>query len=99
MPSKNGPRISRRAWITTASGVVAAGLIKTQADALRLAAQEAPLQTPDPTKVPGRFTSEVGRRATGEQPRRLARAQALSSSSQSPLQDLMGIITPADLHF
>jgi sulfane dehydrogenase subunit SoxC len=99
MPEKNGPRISRRAWITTASGVVAAGLIKTQADAMRLVAQEAPLQTPDPTKVPGRFTSEVGRRATGEQPRRLARTQALSSSSQSPLQDLMGIITPADLHF
>ncbi|MBM4183192.1 MAG: sulfite dehydrogenase [Gemmatimonadetes bacterium] len=99
MSEKHGPRLSRRAWITTTSGVVAAGLIKTQADALRLDAQTAPLQTPDPTKVPGRFTSEVGRRAVGEQPRRLARAQALSSSAQSPLQDLMGIITPADLHF
>jgi sulfane dehydrogenase subunit SoxC len=98
-PEQPKPRISRRAWLTTASGVVAAGLIKTQQDAVRLEAQSAPLQTADPTKVPGRFTSEVGRRATGEQPRRLARAQALSASSQSPLQDLMGIITPADLHF
>ncbi len=99
MTEERGSRISRRTWITTASGVVAAGLIKTQADALRLDAQVPPLQSPDPTKVPGRFTSEVGRRATGEQPRRFARAQALSSASLSPLQDLMGIITPADLHF
>lgn len=99
MAHEKAPRISRRAWIATTSGVVAAGLIKTQADALRLDAQTPPLQSPDPTKVPGRFTSQVGRRATGEEPRRLARTQALSSSSQSPLQDLMGIITPADLHF
>jgi len=97
-----GPRrrISRRAWIAGATGAVAAGLVKTRADALSLVAQEAPARAAvDPTKVPGRFTSEVGRRATGEQPRRLARTQALSSSSQSPLQDLMGIVTPSDLHF
>ncbi|MEQ1855246.1 MAG: sulfite dehydrogenase [Longimicrobiales bacterium] len=99
MTEERGSRISRRTWITTASGVVAAGLIKTQADALRLDAQVPPLQSTDPTKVPGRFTSEVGRRAAGEQPRRSARAQALSSASQTPLQDLMGIVTPADLHF
>jgi sulfane dehydrogenase subunit SoxC len=99
-PRRFSGRISRRAWIAGASGAVAAGLVKTRADALSLVAQEAPARTAvDPTKVPGRFTSEVGRRATGEQPRRLARTQALSSSSQSPLQDLMGIVTPSDLHF
>ena len=92
-------RLSRRAWITTTSGVVAAGLLKTQADAVKLVAQEAPVPPQDPTKVPGRPVSQLGQRAPAEQPRRLMRAPALSSSSRSPLQDLMGTITPADLHF
>jgi sulfane dehydrogenase subunit SoxC len=98
MPRNEGSRISRRAWITTTSGVIAAGLIKTQSDAVKLLAQEAP-SVPASVRVPGRFTSEVGQRAAAEQPRRLARVQALSSSSQAPLADLMGIITPSDLHF
>lgn len=96
MPRDERPSISRRAWITTTSGVIAAGLVKTQTDAVRLDAQEAPS---DPTKVPGRLVSELGSRAPGEQPKRLVRAQALSSSSRSPLADLMGTLTPADLHF
>ena len=92
-------KLSRRAWFTTTSGVIAAGLLRTQVDAVRLAAQEAPDVVPDPSKVPGRPTSEVGTRAPGEQPRRLVRNQELSSSSRTPLQELNGIITPADLHF
>lgn len=93
-------RVSRRAWIATASGAVAAALIRTQSDAVRLEAQEqGPLAAPDPTRVPGRFTSEVGSRAPEVRPRRLARTQSLSSASQSPLADLMGIVTPSDLHF
>ena len=102
----SGP-LSRRAWLTTTSGVIAAGLLKTQADALHLEAREAPssgsalaAQAPqDPTSIPGRLVSELGSRAPAEQPRRLLRAQAISSSSRTPLQDLMGIMTPADLHF
>ena len=97
MPMPDGPNLSRRAWITTTSGVVAAGLVKTQADAVKLAAQQ--VASPDPTKVPGRLVSEVGTRAPGEDPRRLLRTEALSSSSRTPLQDLMGVITPSDLHF
>ena len=96
MPSAKTPKLSRRTWITTTSGVIAAGLVKTQADAIQLIAQEAPT---DPTKVPGRLVSEVGSRAPSEQPKRLIRAPALSSSSRTPLADLMGTITPADLHF
>ena len=99
MSGPKDSRISRRAWITTTSAVVGAGLLKTQADAVKLVAQEAPTAIQDPTKVPGRFVSELGQRAPAEQPRRLARRQALSSSSRSPLQDLVGTITPADLHF
>ena len=91
--------LSRRAWLTTTSGVIAAGLLKTQADAIKLTAQEAPAARAAASLVPGRLVSEVGRRAPGEQPRRLLRAEALSSSSRTPLQDLHGIITPSDLHF
>lgn len=90
---------SRRAWLTTTSGVIAAGLLRTQTDAVRLEAQEAQEGLRDPSKVPGRPTSEVGARAPGEQPSRLVRNQNLSSSSRTPLQDLNGTITPADLHF
>ena len=96
MPRAESPKLSRRAWITTTSGVIAAGLVKTQADAIQLVAQEAP---GDPTKVPGRLVSELGSRAPTEKPKRLIRAPALSSSSRTPLADLMGTITPADLHF
>ena len=92
-------KLSRRAWLTTTSGVVAAGLLRTQADVMRLGAQEAPASPPDPSKAPGRPTSEVGVRAPGEQLRRLVRNREPSSSSRTPLQDLNGIITPADLHF
>lgn len=99
MSSPEWPRLSRRQWVTTASGVIAAGLIKTQADAVTLMAQEAQVQAQDPTKVLGRFVSELGERAPGEKPRRLVRANAPASSSRTPLQDLYGIITPADLHF
>jgi sulfane dehydrogenase subunit SoxC len=89
--------LSRRAWIATTSGVIAAGVIKTQTDAVRLVAQDVPPS--DPTRVPGRVVSELGMRAQAEQPRRLVRMPALSASSRTPLQDLRGIITPADLHF
>jgi sulfane dehydrogenase subunit SoxC len=98
MQPTDGPRLSRRAWLTTASGLVAAGLLRTQSDAIRLAAQ-VPAGLPDPTKVPGHSITEVGQRAPGEQLTRLVRSQELSSSSRTPLQDLHGIITPSDLHF
>ena len=68
MASNNGTSLSRRAWIATTGGVVAAGLIKTQADAVKLVAQEAPAAGQDPTKVPGRFTSELGSRAPASSP-------------------------------
>jgi sulfane dehydrogenase subunit SoxC len=101
MPREERSSLSRRAWITTTSGVIAAGLVKTQADAIRLVAQEAPTTgaAGDPTKVPGRLVSELGSRAAAERPRRLVRAEALSSSSRTPLAELMGTITPSDLHF
>ena len=99
MAHEGSPRLSRRAWLAAASGTATTGLVMTRWDALKATAQEASPTAADPTKIPGRFVSEVGTRAPGEQPRRLVRTLALSSSSRTPLQDLHGTITPSDLHF
>ena len=102
MSPRDGSPLSRRAWLTTTTGVIAAGLLKTQADAFRLDAQEVPGTSPQEfTRVADRLVTEVGSRAPGEQPKRFLRPSDtnLSSSSRSPLQDFHGIITPADLHF
>ncbi|HEX3866098.1 MAG TPA: sulfite dehydrogenase [Gemmatimonadaceae bacterium] len=50
---------------------------------------------PDPTKIQGRAPNEVGQRSSFERPRRKAGA----TSSQTPLDDLHGEITPSDLHY
>lgn len=46
-----------------------------------------------------RLASELGTRAPQESPRRLVTRTDPAASSLTPLQDLNGIITPADLHF
>ena len=94
-------RLSRRAMLGATGGLIAGGLLKTQAHALSLGdAQLAPQQaTLDPTKVLGRGTSSLGQRAPGEQPRREGMRPGPSSSSFTPIHELRGIITPADLHF
>src|SRR2546422_5356335 len=53
---------------------------------------------PDPTKVPGAPLSELGQRSPFERPRRIAVGSG-QGSSLAPLQHLVGIVTPADLHF
>jgi sulfane dehydrogenase subunit SoxC len=90
--------MNRRGWMAaTVSGVVGAGLVRTRFDAIDLLAQQAP--SSDPTKVMGRLVSDLGARAASEQPRRQVGARAPSSASRTPIGDLHGIITPADLHF
>ena len=66
--------ISRRAMLGATGGLIAGGLLKTQADALTVAEETVSQQAPpsDPTKMMGGPTSELGQRAPGEQPRRLA---------------------------
>ncbi|MFD2965764.1 sulfite dehydrogenase [Sphingobacterium bambusae] len=49
----------------------------------------------DPSKVQGGPTGEVGYRSAFESPKKLTS----STASRTPLQDLYGTITPADLHF
>ena len=99
--SQGSPKISRRAMLAGAAGAVGGVLLKTASAAVKATplAEAAPQQVPpDPTRVLGRFPSELGRRSPFEQPRRLA-GRAPSSASLTPLQDLNGILTPADLHF
>lgn len=89
-------RISRRAALVAgAAGAVGAarGLAGQSAD------QPARIRVPDdPTKVQGPNGTEVGSRSPFEQPKRVSLNER-RTSSQTPLQDLDGIITPADLHF
>lgn len=79
-------KVTRRDLIAGAAGAVALG-------ASARAQSPAPA---DPSKVRGAPPRAVGQRAAAARPQRIVRGQAVSST---PHQDLMGIITPSDLHF
>jgi sulfane dehydrogenase subunit SoxC len=53
-------------------------------------------QTLDPTRVRGKPPRAAGQRAPAEKPQRLVRG---GNSSGTPHQELVGTITPSDLHF
>ena len=79
--------ISRRDLLTSAAAALAAGATGRAQGA----------QPPaDPTRVRGRNARSLGQRAQTEALQRVARG---ATASGTPHQDLMGIITPADLHF
>src|SRR5687768_11109625 len=83
--------------------VLAAGTAGLVGAALPVAGQNAdqaarPKVPADPTKVQGPLATDVGQRSPFEQPKRVS-LNPRRTSSQTPLQDLDGIITPADLHF
>ncbi len=77
-------KVTRRDLIAGAAGAVALG---------RTVRAQTP---PDPTKARGPGPRAVGDRAATARVQRIVRGQAVSST---PHQDLMGIITPSDLHF
>ncbi len=76
-------KISRRAILAGAAGAVATGSAAAQT-------------VRDPTKVRGRPPSVNGQRAGTVKLERLVRG---GNSSGTPHQDLLGTITPSDLHF
>jgi sulfane dehydrogenase subunit SoxC len=76
-------KISRRAVLAGAAGVAAAGSAAAQT-------------VRDPTKVRGRPPSANGQRAGAVKLQRIVRG---GNSSGTPHQDLVGTITPSDLHF
>jgi sulfane dehydrogenase subunit SoxC len=76
-------KVSRRALLAGAAGAAA-----TRASAAQTVR--------DPTKVRGKPPRANGDRAAAEKRQRLVRG---GNSSGTPHQDLMGVITPSDLHF
>lgn len=89
-------RVSRRALLAGAAGAVGAGVVA----GLPIAGSSQtpprpPTVPPDPTKVQGRAANELGRRSPFEQPRRTPWGIA----SETPHQELHGVITPSDLHY
>src|ERR1700719_786849 len=58
-----------------------------------------PATLDDPGKVQGHIPTELGERSPFEHPRRRINRPAPAGESETPLQDLFGTITPADLHF
>ena len=81
-------KVSRRTVLTTSAGAVAFG------KAIR---GQAPQPVPsDPSKRPGRPSRALGQRSPFEKIQRVPRS---ASGAWTPHQDLMGTITPADLHF
>ena len=85
--------ISRRSLLAGAAGALGAGALHEH-----LARLQTPAAPPDPTKVPGAPTSVLGARSPFERPRRVPMGSN-QGVSLTPLQDLCGIVTPADLHF
>ena len=100
--------LSRRDLLTGAAGAlgvaVAAGLPimaggqGAKAAAPAPAVPAAPVVPDDPTKLPGAPTTAVGARSPFYKPSRTPTGET-TGNSLSPLQDLTGTITPADLHF
>ena len=85
----------RRVLATGAAGIVGAALPVAGQNADQAARAKVPA---DPTKVQGPPASDLGARSPFEKPKRLSLSER-RTSSLTPLQDLDGIITPADLHF
>jgi sulfane dehydrogenase subunit SoxC len=88
--------ISRRSLLAGAASALGAGALQ---QLTRLQQQSGTSAVPpDPTKVPGSPTSVLGERSPFERPRRVPLG-GNQGVSLTPLQDLCGIVTPADLHF
>src|SRR6059036_3651667 len=88
--------ISRRVLLASVAGTL--GALALDRAGMAQVPGQTPTVPPDPTKVPGAPLSELGQRSPFERPRRIAVGSG-QGSSLAPLQDLVGIVTPADLHF
>ncbi len=93
--AEGGGLVSRRALLAGGAAALGGAVLHTAADALSQIPGGAPSQVPDPTRQQGAFASRRGARAPSVELGRLGTGQV----SRSPLQDLEGTITPADLHF
>lgn len=85
--------LSRRTLLAASGGLIGGAILKTAANAMT------EFSPTDPTKTIGRGSSAIGKRAPGEQLTRYVNRPTPSGESMCPIQDLVGIITPSDLHF
>jgi sulfane dehydrogenase subunit SoxC len=94
--------VTRRALVSGAAAALGAAVVASVASPVL--AQQAtntparPIVADDPTKAPGAPTSPIGSRSPYVQITRWPSGD-ITGSSLTPLQDLNGTITPADLHF
>ncbi|MBK8505062.1 MAG: sulfite dehydrogenase [Saprospiraceae bacterium] len=85
--------LSRRFVLAASSTMIGGAILNTVSNAI------GPKPIPDPTKSIGRGSSKLGSRAVSEQLNRYVNRPTPSGESMTPLQDLVGIITPSDLHY
>ncbi len=93
------PLLSRRSVVVGAALAVGASVMQGMAAPVPQARPTPPIvpdgPVPDPTTVLGRLPNELGVRSQFEK----AKRRPSNTSSQSPLDDLYGAITPSELHF
>jgi len=94
-PVEGGDGLTRRSLI---AGAAAAAGSAITAGVLRGAEGGLAQEAPDPTKVPGDRPQALGSRSPHEAPEKLV-SGSIGGVTRTPLQDLHGTITPADLHF
>ena len=99
MTKKKDLNVTRRAALLGMAGAAGTVLARSAAgQEVQVSGSNRPVAPEDPTKVPGsRWSSKLGRRSPYETLLRVP--SPTLSSSETPLQDLHGTITPADLHF
>jgi sulfane dehydrogenase subunit SoxC len=99
MNKKRELNITRRAALVGMAGAAGTVLARTAAGQdVQVSGSSRPVAPDDTTKVLGsHWSSELGERSPYEALQRVP--SSTLSSSESPLQELHGTITPADLHF
>jgi sulfane dehydrogenase subunit SoxC len=97
--------ITRRSLIAGAAAAAGGAILGDLTDAgaqqqaaPRPAAPPPPVAPADPSKVPGAPTTPVGSRSPFVNPQRTPTGE-ITGTAFTPLQDLSGTLTPADLHF
>lgn len=90
--------VTRRSALIGMAGAAGTVLARNSAgQEVQVSGTSRPHVPDDPTKVLGTWSSELGERSPFEKLKRVP--SATRSSSETPLQDLHGTITPSDLHF
>ena len=98
MRKEDDGNISRRTVLAGMAGAAGTVLARNGAgQEVQVSGGDRPPAPDDPTKVLGTWSTELGGRSPYETLKRVP--SDTRSSSETPLQDLHGTITPADLHF